>query len=130
MNKDIQSLIRKHELMISHLKKLLNNDEVIIRARDFYCNADIILDVVNKNFNCNALERTRKHPNVFARHFLCYLLQEHTRMTLTQIAFYIGLADHSSVINGIKQTHNLIATDEYFRKVYSDIKYILQENKL
>jgi chromosomal replication initiator protein len=136
MNKEIKSLIRKHELIIKQLNKMLNSKEVvvkqqvIIRARDFICNADVILDLVNKAFECNALDRTRKHPNVFARHFLCYFLHEHTRMTLVQIASYIGLADHSSVINGVKQTNNLIATDDYFKNMEANIRMMLQENKL
>lgn len=128
MNRDIQSIIRKHEQIIRQLKQLLESENMATRSREFYCDANKILEVVNNAFNCNAVEKTRKHPVVFARHFLCYCLYEYTRMSLTQIAYYIGLADHSSVINSIKQANNLIATDHYYSRIIADIKYVLKEN--
>jgi len=114
--------------MIMQLQKLL--EDVPNKPRKFICIAQDIIEVCNEEFNCDLRLKRRNHPYVFARHFCCYFLKEHTKLTLTEIAYHVGNGDHSSVINSIKQTESLIATDEYYADKFNKIKNILEVKKI
>lgn len=108
-------LLKKVDALQRQITKLIDEEPKLIQAqRSFVIKNEQIAKVVGDVFECDPFKKTREYPIIFARHFLCYALYQHTRMSLNQIAKYVGLADHSSVHNSIKQSRKLLDVDEYF----------------
>lgn len=65
--------------------------------------------------------KSRKQPVVFARFIAMYLIKSRTKLTLKQIGdiFY---RDHSTVINAVNTTNDLLETHKEFRKMYERIE--------
>jgi chromosomal replication initiation ATPase DnaA len=108
-------LLKKVDSLQRQIAKLINEEPKLVQAqRSFIVKNEEIAKVIGDVYECDPFKRTREYPYMFARHYLCYALYQHTRMSQLQIAKYVGLADHSSVHNSIKQSRRLLDVDEYF----------------
>lgn len=65
--------------------------------------------------------KSRKQPIVFARFIAMYLIKSRTELSLRQIGdiFY---RDHTTVINAVNTTNDLLETHKEFRKMYERIE--------
>lgn len=75
----------------------------------------IIVEYVNNKFGCEISRKTRKQEVVFARNVCMYLLKKFTRLSLKEIAQYLGAIDHSTVIHGLKRLQDLMDTEDTTR---------------
>lgn len=111
--------------MIKRLEVLLDDQEIKIKTKK--CEGDYIIQIVNKEFNTNCTEQTRRKKVVYARHAACFFLREFTTMTLEDISNSMGNKDHSTVINSIKVFKNLIETDEDYKNKVDNIRLELEK---
>lgn len=114
--------------MVRRLEKML--DEYQVELKKPVCEATKIIEVVNDVFGTDCREKTRRKRVVYARHCVCYLLRQYTRMTLEEIAESVGNCDHSTVVNSIKVFHNLNDTDPEYTSKVAEIENILQLQKV
>lgn len=70
-------------------------------------------------------ERCRLRSRVISRHIIFYLLRQHTKLTLTQIANYYGLDNHSTAIKGITALHRRMYLTPEFKKQVDQISLIV-----
>lgn len=67
--------------------------------------------IVNKHFNLNIKERTRKREFAEARFFYYYLSRMYTRKSLLEIGRFVGF-HHASVVHGVNVIKNLTTYDK------------------
>ncbi len=76
---------------------------------------DKIIELVKQEFGVDFVVKSRKREIINARHACAYLLKKFTGLTLKEIAEYVGLNDHTSVMNSIKSATNWMATEIDYR---------------
>ena len=74
-----------------------------------------IIELVKQEFGVDFVVKSRKREIINARHACAYLLKKFTGLTLREIAEYVGLNDHTSVMNSIKSATNWMATEIDYR---------------
>lgn len=67
------------------------------------------------------MERSRNHEVVRARNFTMFFLYQ-TNMSLPDIAHYMGYANHTAALHGIRTITNGIDPYDYYRQYYEDLK--------
>lgn len=105
---DMVGDVNKLSLSIG-LKQKIDNS---ISLGVFSLRPALIVEYVNKRFDCDISIVSRKASLVFARQIAMHLLRKFTRLSLLEISEYTGVADHTTVIHGIKRLNNLIETEE------------------
>lgn len=66
--------------------------------------------------------KSRKQAIVTARHMAMYLLKKLLDMKYAEIGEALGGRDHSTVLHGLKQAENHMATDELWRKTLEEVE--------
>lgn len=89
---------------------------------------NIIIDIVSKYLNISIDDiksKNRKSEVTEARNICAFLLKNYTELTLSNIGKELGNRDHSTIINCIKKSKDLIETDNLFaEKVNNCIKIL------
>ncbi len=117
---EIRGLIKTHYNIIGRLKKMLKQYPKQINEERFP--SERIVDEVNKMFNVDIKEITRKKKVMYARHAAVYLLKTHTNLIWQDIAFSVGNAHHTSVIHSYKAARDIMDTDEEYCETINKIK--------
>lgn len=99
--------------------RLLNPEEIIEQGAKFF-SVDLN-ELISKN---------RERKLVEARHVLVDLLYNDPsmRLSLKDVARYVGKKDHATMINAIRQVSNLCQTDFYFRERYKKFHLLIYGN--
>lgn len=92
---------------------------------------ELIRYVIEEYFDI-PFETIKSKSRVFAirypRHLTAYFCNKHLTMTLEQIAKYVGVKDHTTVINSLKTIDDWLFSDEKVKKdVLSITSKILYE---
>jgi chromosomal replication initiator protein len=122
---EIYHLDRTTKEMISNLKREYNSTKVLtskIRIKH-----DKIIALVKSHFEVDFTKRTRKFKYKEARQIACYLFRKYTGLTLSEIAEYVGLGDHTTVIHAIKKVEDIMYTDPIYRDMVKELESILLE---
>jgi chromosomal replication initiation ATPase DnaA len=83
-----------------------------------------IVELVNDFFDADLRAKNRKKTTIYARQAAAYILRKYTHLSLQEIAFNVGLTDHTSAIYHVRKCQDIMDTEEWFRdKVY----YIIAE---
>lgn len=82
------------------------------------CNKVKVRDVVGKS---------RKADIVSVRHLAMYLTQKYTQMSQSQIGQEMGHRDHTTVLHGIRQVEQRLATDREYRQQVEAIEVNLKK---
>lgn len=91
----------------------------------------VVIGVVQDKYKIQINTRSRKKEYVNARHIACYLLKKFTRMTLTDIADFVGIIDHTTVLYAItnvkkfmslepKYVDNIFELEEQLVNIYKE----------
>lgn len=97
-------------------EKIINNIRVGVSGLQ----PTAIVGYMNNRFNMNIAEQRRHKELVFARQITMYLLKKFTRLSLNEIAEYTGVADHTTVIHGVKRLNDLMDTEEVTRMIVEE----------
>lgn len=123
-----QSSLNKQEFDLTLAKKILEN---IVHNIEKEVDIDKIQRSVSAYFSVSIhdlKDKTRKKEVATARQVAMYFAKEYTDYSLKQIGQYFGGRDHSTVIHAVQCVHNLIDTDNSFKRTVDDLKKQLQTN--
>jgi chromosomal replication initiator protein len=121
-----QSSLNTQDFDLSLAKKILQN---IVNNIEKEVDIEKIQRSVSAYFavTIDALkDKTRKKEVATARQVAMYFAKEYTDYSLKQIGQYFGGRDHSTVIHAVQSVHNLIDTDESFKRTVDNLKKQLQ----
>jgi chromosomal replication initiation ATPase DnaA len=94
----------------------------IMRVNGFRSSIDLVLDVVASVTGVNE-QRIKskprgKQPVTDARHIFCKICKEELGLSLAFIGEYLSGRDHSTVINSLDKSLDLLVTDKEFSRLY------------
>ena len=99
--------------IIANIKYLDNTPDTILLP------PTTIVKLVQDKFKVQISAKTRKKEYVNARHIACYFLKKFTRMHLADIADFVGITDHTSVLHGINNVKKFMSLEpEYLDSVF------------
>lgn len=89
-----------------------------------------IVDMVEEMFNTDIKVRNRKQTTVFGRQAAAYLLRIYTKLSLTEIANYVGITHHTTTLYSIKKCIDLMETEVWYKEKILQISTELDEYNL
>jgi chromosomal replication initiator protein len=81
-----------------------------------------LISLIEDVFETSVSAKNRLQNTVFARKAAAYILKNHTRLSLSEIANFIGVSDHSTVLYNIKTANDLIYTEEWYKNKIAEIE--------
>jgi chromosomal replication initiation ATPase DnaA len=90
---------------------------------------EIIINQVDRVFNCNALSTLRKRENVNGRIATSFYLRSVEKLSLKKIGQIIN-KDHSSVIHYIKQHESLYLYEKEYKSLFDKLTKIENTKQL
>lgn len=117
-----QGSLNRQEFDLSLARRILEN---MFNNLEKEINIEMIQKSVSAYFSISidALkDKSRKKEIATARQVAMYFAKEYTDYSLKQIGQYFGGRDHSTVIHAVQSVHNLIDTDDSFRRSVNELK--------
>jgi chromosomal replication initiator protein len=109
---------------IRDLKIEFNSTKVIVSKQRV--NHEKIMEVVKTQFGVDFTRKTRKFQYKEARQVACYLFRKYTGLSLGDIANYVGLGDHTTVIHSIRKVEDIMFTDSTYKDMVHELENILK----
>jgi chromosomal replication initiator protein len=81
-----------------------------------------LVGLVEEVFDTDVLAKNRKQNTVFARKAAAYVLKKHTSLSLNEIAPYIGVKDHTTVLYNVSTARDLITTEQWYKNKIDEIE--------
>lgn len=81
-----------------------------------------LVGLVEDVFDTDVLAKNRMQNTVFARKAAAYILKKHTSLSLKEIAPYIGVSDHTTVLYNVSTAKDLITTEEWYKNKIDEIE--------
>lgn len=81
-----------------------------------------LVGLVEDVFDTEVLVKNRLQNTIFARKAAAYVLRKHTNLSLSEIAPYIGVKDHTTVHYNIATARNLMETEEWYKNKIDEIE--------
>jgi len=81
-----------------------------------------LVGLVEDVFDTDVLAKNRMQNTVFARKAAAYVLKKHTSLSLKEIAPYIGVKDHTTVLYNVSTARDLITTEEWYKNKIDEIE--------
>jgi chromosomal replication initiator protein len=81
-----------------------------------------LISLIEDVFETSVTATNRQQNTVFARKAAAYILKNHTRLSLSEIAKFIGVKDHTTVIYNVKTASDLMFTEEWYRNKIAEIE--------
>jgi hypothetical protein len=81
-----------------------------------------LVGLVEDVFDTEVLAKNRMQNTVFARKAAAYVLKKHTSLSLKEIAPYIGVKDHTTVLYNVSTARDLMATEDWYKNKIDEIE--------
>jgi chromosomal replication initiator protein len=81
-----------------------------------------LVGLVEDVFDTDVLAKNRMQNTVFARKAAAYVLKKHTTLSLKEIAPYIGVKDHTTVLYNVSTAKDLMHTEEWYKNKIDEIE--------
>mgnify|MGYP002477973312 CR=1 FL=1 len=81
-----------------------------------------LVELVEDVFDTNIQIKNRSQSVIFGRKAAAYILKKYSQLSLNEIAKFIGVGDHTTVIYNIKTAENLIETEEWYKEKIDEIE--------
>jgi chromosomal replication initiator protein len=81
-----------------------------------------LVGLVEDVFDTDVLAKNRKQNTVFARKAAAYILKKHTSLSLNEIAPYIGVKDHTTVLYNVSTAKDLMVTEDWYKNKINEIE--------
>lgn len=81
-----------------------------------------LVGLVEEVFDTDVLAKNRMQNTVFARKAAAYILKKHTSLSLKEIAPYIGVSDHTTVLYNVSTARDLISTEQWYKNKIDEIE--------
>ena len=109
---------------IKDLKMEYNSTKTLVTKQRV--NHDKIIEVVKHHFGVDFTRKTRKFQYKEARQVACYLFRKYTGLSLGDIASYVGLGDHTTIIHSIKKVEDNMYIDSSYKDMVIELEDILK----
>jgi len=81
-----------------------------------------LVGLVEDVFDTDVLAKNRMQNTVFARKAAAYILKKHTSLSLKEIAPYIGVSDHTTVLYNVSTAKDLMQTEDWYKNKIDEIE--------
>ena len=81
-----------------------------------------LVGLVEDVFDTDVLAKNRMQNTVFARKAAAYILKKHTSLSLKEIAPYIGVSDHTTVLYNVSTARDLMVTEDWYKNKIDEIE--------
>ena len=81
-----------------------------------------LVGLVEDVFDADVLAKNRMQNTVFARKAAAYILKKHTSLSLNEIAPYIGVKDHTTVLYNVSTAKDLMFTEDWYKNKIDEIE--------
>jgi chromosomal replication initiation ATPase DnaA len=81
-----------------------------------------LVGLVEDVFDADVLAKNRKQNTVFARKAAAFILKKHTSLSLNEIAPYIGVKDHTTVLYNVSTAKDLMITEDWYKNKIGEIE--------
>ena len=81
-----------------------------------------LVELVEDVFDTNIQIKNRSQSVIFGRKAAAYILKKYSQLSLNEIAKFIGVGDHTTVIYNIKTAENLMDTEEWYKEKIDEIE--------
>lgn len=115
----LQSLRMFHKELV---KNNLITDDIAIGSVYTSILPHRLVELVEDLFEADISVKSRRQNVIFARKACAYILKKYTKLSLNEIAKFIGVGDHTTVIYNIKTAENLMSTEEWYKEKIAEIE--------
>lgn len=119
--KEIAKLVQENNSIQRRIAKLMEEVTADLLVNSDYIPPSTIIDMIKNEYDIDITKTTRKKEFIHARRVLCYLLKQHTNLTLVEIAIRCGLTDHTTALYHINIMNNYLEVDERYR---NEMEYV------
>lgn len=135
MNEEILELYTKQKEITRKMHSLLKkqgiiNDEFKVFQERPKISPIKLVQLVEEVFDVDIKKKNRKQSTIFGRKAGAYILRNYTGLSLNEIAEYIGVTDHTTVLYSVKTANNLIETEDWYREKIAIITNEIQNYSL
>lgn len=81
-----------------------------------------LVGLVEDVFDTDVLAKNRMQNTVFARKAAAYVLKKYTSLSLKEIAPYIGVKDHTTVLYNVSTARDLMVTEDWYKNKIDEIE--------
>jgi len=81
-----------------------------------------LVSLVEDVFDTDVLAKNRMQNTIFARKAAAYILKKHTSLSLKEIAPYIGVKDHTTVLYNVSTAKDLMQTEDWYKNKIDEIE--------
>lgn len=115
----LQSLRMFHKELV---KNNLITDDIAIGSGSTSILPHRLVELVEDVFDTDIKVKSRRQGVIFGRKASAYILKKYTKLSLNEIAKFIGVGDHTTVIYNIKTAENLMSTEEWYKEKIAEIE--------
>lgn len=119
--KELGKLVQENNAIQKRIAKLMENVTADLLVNTDYIPPSTIIDMIKDEYDVDITKTTRKKEFIHARRVLCYLLKQHTNLTLVEIANRSGLTDHTTALYHINIMNSYLEVDERYR---NEMEYV------
>jgi chromosomal replication initiation ATPase DnaA len=106
--------------LMNKLYQLMKDEPV--EPKEISLKGKQIIDLVNKEFNCNCTTNNKTSAVSDARATAMYLMSKHTKMTLLEIALAVGRGHHTTVMAGRQKVKDRMKYYPEFKQIIDKIE--------
>jgi len=135
IQKEIYDAYKMQKDSFNFLHKLMTKegiilDDIAVTITDRTIKPIKVVQLVEEIFNTDIKAKNRKQSTVFGRQAAAYLLRLYTRLSLSEIAPFIGVSHHTTTLYSIKNCQNLMDTEDWYKEKVMQICTELDEYNL
>lgn len=119
--KELGKLVQENNSIQKRIAKLMEGITADLLINTDYIPPSTIIDMIKEEYDVDITKTTRKKEFIHARRVLCYLLKQHTNLTLVEIANRCGLTDHTTALYHINIMNNYLEVDDRYR---NEMEYV------
>lgn len=119
--KELGKLVQENNSIQKRIAKLMEGITADLLINTDYIPPSTIIDMIKEEYDVDITKITRKKEFIHAKRVLCYLLKQHTNLTLVEIANRCGLTDHTTALYHINIMNNYLEVDDRYR---NEMEYV------
>jgi chromosomal replication initiation ATPase DnaA len=113
---ELTKLVKENNAIQRKISYVMQDITADILSNRDYMPPSTIIKMVKEEYDVDITKVTRKKEYIHARRVLCYLLKQHTDLTLNEIANRSGVNDHTTALYHINTMTKYLEVDDKYRK--------------
>ena len=113
---ELTKLVKENNAIQRKISYVMQDITADVLSNRDYMPPSTIIKMVKEEYDVDITKVTRKREYIHARRVLCYLLKQHTDLTLNEIANRSGVNDHTTALYHINTMSRYLEVDDKYRK--------------